>query len=78
MSVSRMLEFSYRPQVFYGFYRAEGRSDGTLIKWDMDVDVLVLVNSNLQKHQSRGDMKNNIHEELTLKYFRLSYGIFGK
>ena len=58
-----MLEFSYRPQVFYGFYRGEGRSDGTLMELDRDVDVLVLLNSDLRKQQSKGDMKNNIHEE---------------
>ena len=45
------------------FYRGEGRSDGTLIEWDKDVDVLVLLNSNPRKQQSRGDMKNTIHEE---------------
>ena len=39
MEVSRMLEFSYRPQVFYGIYRGEGRNDGTLIEWDRDVDM---------------------------------------
>ena len=32
-------------------------------KWDRDVDVLVLLNSDLWKQQSRGDRKNNIHEE---------------
>ena len=58
-----MLEFSYRPQFFYGFYRGEGRSDGTLMELGRDVDVLVLLNSNLRKQQSKGDMKNNIHEE---------------
>ena len=63
MQVSRMLEFSYRLQAFYGFYRGEGRSDGTLIELDRDVDVFVLLNSDLQKQQSRGHMKNNIHEE---------------
>ena len=47
MSVSRMLQFSYRFQVFYGFYRGEGRSDGTLIEWDRDVDVLVTISSPL-------------------------------
>ena len=56
-----MLEFSYRPQVFYGFYGGLGRSDGTLREWDRDVDVLVLLNSDLLKHESRGDMKNIIH-----------------
>ena len=58
-----MLEFSYQPQFFYGFYRGEGRSDGTLMELGRDVDVLVLLNSNLRKQQSKGDMKNNIHEE---------------
>ena len=58
---SRMLEFSYWPQVFYGFYIGEGRSDRTLIEKDRDGDafVLVLLNSNLRKQQSRGDTKNN-------------------
>ena len=37
-----MLEFSNRSQVFCGFYRGRGRSDGTLIKWE-DVDVLVAI-----------------------------------
>ena len=45
------------------FYRGEGRSDGTLIEWDEDDDVLVLLNSDPRKLQSRGDMKNTIHEE---------------
>ena len=39
-----MLEFSYRPQFFYGFFRREGRSDGsdgTVIEWDRDVDIVV-------------------------------------
>ena len=68
-----MPEFSYRHQDFYGFYRGEVRSDGTLIRWESDVDVLVAISSplilveksvvKLQKQQSRGDMKNNIHEE---------------
>ena len=67
-----MLEF-YRHQDFYGFYRGEVRSDGTLIEWKRDVDVLVAISSplilvdksavKLQKQQSRGDMKNNIREE---------------
>ena len=30
-----------------GFYRGEGRSDGTLIEWDRDIDVLVTVSSPL-------------------------------
>ena len=38
-----MLEFSYRPQIFYSFYRREGRSGGTLIEWGSYVDVLVPV-----------------------------------
>ena len=41
-----MLEFSYRSQFFYGFFRREGRSDGsdgTVIEWDRDVDVVVAV-----------------------------------
>ena len=40
-----MIEFSYRPQVFYGFYRGEGRSDGILIEKERDVDVLVAISS---------------------------------
>ena len=32
-----------RPQVFYGFYRREGRCDGILIEQDRGVDVLVFV-----------------------------------
>ena len=43
-----MLEFSYRPQAVYGFHRGEGRSDRTLIEWDRDVDVFVLLNSDLR------------------------------
>ena len=68
-----MLEFSYRPRVFYGFYKGEGRSDGTLIKWERDVDVLMAISSplilveksavKLRKQQSREVVKNNIHEE---------------
>ena len=58
-----MLEFSYRPQIFDGFYRGERRSNGTLIGWDRHVNVLLLLNSDLWKQQSRGDIKNNIHEE---------------
>ena len=42
-----MLEFSYRPQVFYGFYRGEGKSDGTLIEWQRNIDVLVAISSPL-------------------------------
>ena len=41
MEVPRMLGFSYRPQVFYGFHRRERRCDRTLIEWDRDVDVLL-------------------------------------
>ena len=29
----------------YGFYRGEGRSDGTLIEYDRDVDALVAISS---------------------------------
>ena len=64
-----MPEFSYRHQHFYGFYRGEVRSDGTLIEWERDVDVLVAISSplilleksvvKLQKQQFKGDMKNN-------------------
>ena len=35
--MSRMFDL----RIFYGFYRREGRSDGILIEWDRDVDVLV-------------------------------------
>ena len=58
-----MLEFSYQPQDFYGFHRGEGMSDRTLIEWGRDVDVFVLLNSNLWKEQSRVNKKNNIHGE---------------
>ena len=58
-----MLKFSYRPQVFYGRYRGKARRDGTLIEWARDVDALVLLDNDLRKQQSLGDMKNNIHEE---------------
>ena len=67
-----MLEFSYRPQIFDGFYRGERRSNGTLIGWDRHVNVLLLLNSDLWKQQSRGDIKNNIHEEWNKNYFRSS------
>ena len=42
-----MLEVSYRSQVFYGFHREEGRSDGTLKEWKRDVAVLVAISSPL-------------------------------
>ena len=42
-----MLEFSYRPQVFFGFYRWEKRSDGILIKWERDADDLGAISSPL-------------------------------
>ena len=42
-----MLEFSYRLQVFYGFYRREGKSDRNLIEWERYVDVLVTISSPL-------------------------------
>ena len=32
-------------------------------EWDRDVDVLVLLNSDLRKRQNRADRKNNMHEE---------------
>ena len=38
-----MPEFSYQHQSFDGFYRGEVRSDGTLIEWERDVDVLVAI-----------------------------------
>ena len=38
-----MLEVSYRPRVVYGFYRGEGRSDGTLVEKGRNVDDLVAV-----------------------------------
>ena len=63
MYMSRMLQFSYRPRRFYGFYRGEGRSYETLTEWDRHVDVLVFLNSDLRKQQSRGDVEYNIHEE---------------
>ena len=64
-----MLEFSYRPKVFYGFRRDEGRSDETLIERDRVVD-LVLLNSDLRKQQSRGDMKKKKHTRgMKLKVF---------
>ena len=53
-----MFEFSYQPQVFYGFCRGERRSDRTLIELDWDVDVFLLLNSDQRKQQSSGDMKN--------------------
>ena len=37
VSVSHMLECSYRHQDFYGFSRGEVWSDGTLIEWERDV-----------------------------------------
>ena len=40
-----MLEFPYRPQVFYGFHRKEGKTDGTLIEWERNADVLVAISS---------------------------------
>ena len=43
VKVSRIFEFYYRPQVFYGFYKGERRNDETLIEWGRDVDVLVAV-----------------------------------
>ena len=75
-------------QNFYGFYRGEVRSDGTLIESERDVDVLVDISYplilaeksvvKLQKQQSRGDMENNIHEEWNWKYFHSGCTIFGK
>ena len=63
-------------------------SDETLIECERDVDILVAISAplilveksvvKLQKQQSRGDMKNNIHDEWNYKYFRSSYTIFGK
>ena len=68
-----MPEFSYQYRDFYGFYRGEVRSDGTLIESERDVDVLVAISYplilaeksvvKLQKQQSRRDMENNVHEE---------------
>ena len=57
-----MLEFTYQPQVFHSLNRGEGRSDGTLIEWDSDLGVLVLLNFDLRKQQSRGDI-TYLHEE---------------
>ena len=74
-----MLEFSYRPKVFYGFRRDEGRSDETLIEGDRVVDVLVLLNSDLRKQQSRGDMKKNIYMRNETKSIPVRVNaIFGK
>ena len=42
MYVPLMLESSYPTQVFYSFYRGEGRSGGTQTEWERDVDVLVV------------------------------------
>ena len=44
-------------------HRGVGMSDRTLIEWGRDVDVFVLLNSNLWKEQSRVNKKNNIHDE---------------
>ena len=54
--MSCMLEF---------FIFTEGRVGvmGLIIEWGTYVDVLVLLNSDLWKQQSRGYKKNNIHEE---------------
>ena len=74
-----MLEFSYRPKVFYGFRRDEGRSDETLIERDRVVDVLVLLNSDLRKQQSRGDMKKKKHTRNETKSIPVRVNaIFGK
>ena len=48
---------------FFIFTEGRGGVVGLLIEWDRYVDVLVLLNSDLWKQQSRGDKKNNIHEE---------------
>ena len=45
--VPHMPEFSYRHQDFYGFDIEEVRSDGTLIEWESDLDVLVAIFSPL-------------------------------
>ena len=45
VSASHMPEFSYQHQDFYGFYKGEVRSHGTLIEWERDVDVLVATSS---------------------------------
>ena len=42
-----MPEFSYRHQDFYGFDIGKVRSDGTLIEWESDLDVLVAIFSPL-------------------------------
>ena len=55
--------FLWTSGFFCGFYREEGKGDGTIIKWDRDVDVLVLLNSDHRKQQCRDGMKSNIHEE---------------
>ena len=53
------------------FIFTEGRVGvmGLIIEWGTYVDVLVLLNSDLWKQQSRGYKKNNIHEEWNQKYF---------
>ena len=74
-----MLEFSYRPKVFYGFRRDEGRSDETLIERDRVVDVLVLLNSDLRKQQSWGDMKKKTYTRNETKSIPVRVNaIFGK
>ena len=45
VGVSHMPESSYRHKDLYGFYRGEVSSDGTLIEWERDVDVLVAISS---------------------------------
>ena len=70
-----MLEFSYRPQVFSGFYRGEEKNDSPLIEWDRDVDVLVAISSplilveksvvklQLSEAAVQDRYENNIYEE---------------
>ena len=68
-----MLEFFYRLQVFYGFYRGEGRNNGTLEELDKGVyDLMTMaspltlleksvVKPGLHNQLFRGDTENNIH-----------------
>ena len=44
-------------------FKERGRSDKTLIEWGRYVDVLVLLSSDVWEKQSRGDLKNNMHQE---------------
>ena len=76
---------------FLWFLRGEGRIDGTLIWIEGGMVMFFWLfppphfgreefpkRIRPWKQQSRGDMKNNRHEEWNLKCFRSSYTIFGK